>query len=175
MTDDDRAAQIAAIANRLDAIPTKTAHRGRRFALQPKQAAVLAEELYDKGLRLHPELATVFPVPGTQRGVMPYANLPDWVNAEEYAQYCAEHPGAAALVAEQDKPSVGQLEAALAIVDPELAAKLPSMTPAERDAARAAYAAKVPAALKRLAELTDRNAALQKAALRNSGKRGAQQ
>lgn len=174
MNADDRAAQIAAITDRLDAIPSAGPHRGRRFALQPKQAAVMAEELYDKGLRLHSELATVFPIPGQQRGAMPYTNLPRWVDADEYAQYTADNPGAAALLAEQVKPSVTQLEAALAIVDPELAARLPSMTPAERDAARAEYAAKVPTALKRLAELTDRNHKMQQAALRNASKRGAQ-
>ena len=174
MSDEDRAAQIAAIAARLDAIPTGKAHTGRRYALHPKQAAVFAEELYDKGLRVHADLATVFAVPGKQRGAMPYASLPDWVNAEDYAQYVAQNPGAAALVAEQDKPSVAQLEAALAAVDPELAARLSTMTPAERDAARAEYAAKVPAALKRLAEIADRNHTLKQAALRNAPKGGAQ-
>lgn len=170
---EDRAAQIAAIAERLDAIPTVGPHKGRRYAIQPKQRAVFAEELYDKGLRVHPDEQTVFPIPGTQRGAMPYTNLPDWVDAAAYAEYCAANPGAAALVAGQDKPSVTQLETALKAVDPELHARLATMTPQERDTARADYAAKVPAALKRLAEIADRNHKLQQAALRNSERKGA--
>lgn len=176
MSDDDRAAQIAAIAERMDAIPLGGPTKGRRYAIHPEQRDLIAEEWYDKGLRVHPELQTKFPIPGPRRrGVMPYADLPEWVDAEAYREYLAKNPGAAAVAARGDKPSIAQLEAAMGAFDPELAARLKGMSPQERETARSEFAAKVPAALQRLAELADRNHRIKDAALRNDPTGGAGQ
>lgn len=172
MNDAYRAEQIALLIERLDAIPMPGPAKGRRYGLHPKQREVFAAELYDKGIRVDPTQQTIFPVPGQRRGAMPYTNLADWVDADAYREYLAANPGAAAVAARAEKPSVTQLEAAVAGFDPELAERLKTMSPAERDAARAEFAAKVPAALQRLAEIADRNHGMQQAALRSHGTKG---
>jgi hypothetical protein len=157
--DEDRAAGVAEIARYLDSLPQPGPGKVRRFAVHSVHARVIAEEWWDKGLRLHHDKAVIFPIPSQQRGVRPGSTLLDWVDADAYAAYMAEHPGAAHALAEStDKTvSVDRLQAALAQINPELAAKLPTMTPEERAAARAEFAAKVPAAVKRLADLAERN------------------
>lgn len=157
--DEDRAAGIAEIARYLDSLPQPGPGKARRFAVHSVHARVIAEEWWDKGLRLHPDKAVIFPIPSQQRGVRPGSKLLDWVDADAYAAYMAAHPGAAHALAETpDKSvSVDRLQAALREINPELAERLPTMTDAERAAARAEFAARVPAAVKRLADLAERN------------------
>ncbi|HMH59188.1 MAG TPA: hypothetical protein VK537_08405 [Galbitalea sp.] len=157
--DEDRAAGIAEIARYLDSLPQPGPGKGRRFAVHSVHARVIAAEWWDKGLRLHQDKAVIFPIPSQQRGVRPGSKLLDWVDAEEYGKYMAEHPGAAHALAEvpEKAASLERLQAALREINPELAAKLPTMTDAERAAARAEFAARVPAAVRRLADLADRN------------------
>lgn len=159
--DEDRAAGIAEIARYLDSLPQPGPGPGkvRRFAVHSVHARVIAEEWWDKGLRLHHDKAVIFPIPSHQRGVRPGSKLLDWVDADEYGKYMTEHPGAAHALAETpDKTaSIERLQAALREINPELAERLPTMTAEERAEARAEFAAKVPAAVKRLADLAERN------------------
>ncbi len=155
--DEDREAGIAELTRYLDSLPLPGPGRVRRYALHSLHSRVIATEWWDKGLRLHHDKAVVFPIPGQQRGAETGSKLFDWVDKDTYAQYMAEHPGAAAALAEKQSTPKERLQAALAVLNPELAEKLPSMTPEEREKASAEYAAKLPHATKRFADLAERN------------------
>jgi hypothetical protein len=169
MTDPDpeRTAGIAALAACVDALPARNS-KVRATPLHPKTRAQLAEQLWDRGVRVLPELAVVFPIPGKQiPGIPAYMSLPQWVNAERYARHMRDNPQDAAAAPAGPSLTIDQLRKIFAIVNPDAAAKLPTLSDAELAAEREAYAARVPAAVQRLAQIADRNHRMQQGAARN--------
>jgi len=162
MTDPDpeRAAGIAALARVLDSLPARN-DKVRPTPLHPKTREQLAEEQYDRGLRLHPELAMKFPIPGRQApGVPAYMSLPQWVDADRYARHLRDNPQQAT-----EAPAPGatleQLRKIFEITNPQAAATLPTLDDAELAAQREEYAAKLPGAFAKLQQIAARNRNLQ--------------
>jgi hypothetical protein len=158
--DPERTAGIAALAAILDALPARN-DKVRPSALNPKMSWALAEQCWDRGVRVDAALATRFPIPGRQiPGAPRYMSLQQWVSRERYERYLRDNPQPPVSDNATHAAAIDQLRRMLEIVAPETAAKLPTLSDEERAAQHEAYAAKVPAAVQRLAKIAERNARL---------------
>ncbi|NEW33850.1 hypothetical protein GV791_14930 [Nocardia cyriacigeorgica] len=117
----ENATQVDMISMILDAFPGQ--RDGVMVPIHPKARRPWAERLFARGLRVHPELMDEFPTPGDhpEAGWM---NPHKWVPREKFAEYEQSRPTNAQ--AEQ------QLKNMLNVVDPQMLARIESMSDVEK-------------------------------------------
>lgn len=159
MSENIDAAEIAAIAACLDSFPAQAAApEGTRVPIAARIRERFAAELHAKGLRPHPDLAVLFPIPGGKPRVMGFLNPTEWVDRPRYEQYLAEHADApTASMPGSHQDAVDKLTAMLAAIKPELAQRIPDMTDEERHAAARDGGNRASLAVQRLKKLTDKH------------------
>lgn len=126
MSEEEKAAQIAAIAACLDGFPAQSrAPEGSRVPIPARSREGFAAELYAKGLKYDAAAATLFPIPGTEQA-MGFLNPTRWVGREEFEAWVAEHPES------RHDEIVRRLTEALEVINPDLAHRIPTMTEQQR-------------------------------------------